>query len=114
MANILGHTEDPAHWNETVNFPHLEQTMKNGWELDTEGMYGSTSNGIGFSNVAPAANSLFPRDWVNIMAEQWLDNSVQICFFIPLSHFLLRTGERILWRRPTDEGGLARLGGERE
>ena len=84
MANILGYTEDPAHWNETVNFPHLLESMEHQWQLETEGMYGSTSGGIGFSNVAPAANSLFPRDWVKIMAEEWLDNPV-----LPLLLFFL-------------------------
>ena len=77
MADILGYPEDPAHWNETVNFPHLQQNMENQWEMDTPGMYGATSGGIGFSNVAPAANSMFPRDWVVTMAEEWIDNSVR-------------------------------------
>ena len=76
MADILGYPEDPAHWNETVNFPNLEQTLENSWEMDTPGMFGATSGGIGFSNVAPAANSMFPRDWVVKMAEEWMDNSV--------------------------------------
>ena len=77
MADILGYPEDPAHWNETVNFPHLQQNMENQWEMETPGMYGGTSGGIGFGNVAPAANSMFPRDWVVRMAEEWIDDSVR-------------------------------------
>ena len=76
MAEILGYPEDPAHWNQTVNFPNLQQNLENLWELDTPAMFGGTSGGVGFSNVAPAANSMFPRDWVVRMAEEWMDNSV--------------------------------------
>ena len=40
-------------------------------------MFGGTGNGIGFSNLAPAANSMFPRDWVVTMAHEWMDDSVR-------------------------------------
>ena len=34
------------------------------------------SGGISsFGNIAPAANTQFPRDWIVEMAEHWLDNS---------------------------------------
>ena len=37
MAEILGFTEDPAHWNETVNMQNLHSQMENQWELETPG-----------------------------------------------------------------------------
>ena len=77
MAEILGHPEDAVHWNETVGMDNLMRVFENGWEKETPGMYGTTSGGIGWSNVAPAANSQFPRDWLKIMAEEWLDDSVK-------------------------------------
>ena len=80
MADILGYTEDPAHWNETVKYSNLEHRLESAWEVDTPGMFGDTGNGIGFSNLAPAANSMFPRDWVVTMAHEWMDDSVRFIF----------------------------------
>ena len=37
MAEILGFTEDPGHWNETVNMQNLHAQMENAWELETPG-----------------------------------------------------------------------------
>lgn len=37
-------------------------------------MYGNTDGGISWSNVAPAAISMFPREWVDLMARNWMDN----------------------------------------
>ena len=76
MAEVLGTPEDAVHWNATVNFPNLGQQLENLWEVDTPGMFGGTQNGIGFGNLAYAANSMFPRDWVVTMAQEWMDNSV--------------------------------------
>ena len=76
MAEVLGSPEDAVHWNATVNFPGLGHQLENLWEVDTPGMFASTKNGIGFSNLAYAANSMFPRDWVVTMAQEWMDNSV--------------------------------------
>ena len=76
MAEVLGTPEDAAHWNATVNYPGLGHRLESAWEVETPGMFGSTGNGIGFSNLAPAANSMFPREWVVTMAEEWMDNSV--------------------------------------
>ena len=76
MAEVLGTPEDAAHWNATVNYPGLGYRLENLWEVETPGMFGATGNGIGFSNLAPAANSMFPRDWLVTMAQEWMDNSV--------------------------------------
>ena len=77
MAEVLGTPEDAVHWNETIKYPDLEYRLESAWEGDTPGMFGSTGNGIGFSNLAPAANSMFPRDWVVTMAHEWMDDSVR-------------------------------------
>ena len=77
MAEVLGTPEDAVHWNASVNFPGLGQKLENLWELDTPGIFGATDNGIGFSHLAPAANSMFPRDWVVTMAHEWMDDSVR-------------------------------------
>ena len=77
MAEILGYPDDPAHWNETVGMDNLQHQLELFWEIDTPNMFGETGNGIGWSNVAPSANSMFPREWVVKMAENWLDDSVR-------------------------------------
>ena len=77
MAEVLGTPEDAVHWNETIKYPDLEYRLESAWEVDTPGMFGGTGNGIGFSNLAPAANSMFPRDWVVTMAHEWMDDSVR-------------------------------------
>ena len=77
MAEVLGTPEDAVHWNETIKYPDLEYRLESAWEVDTPGMFGSTGNGIGFSNLAPAANSMFPRDWVVTMAHEWMEDSVR-------------------------------------
>ena len=77
MAEVLGSPEDAAHWNETVKYSNLEYRLESAWEVDTPGMFGGTENGIGFSNLAPAANSMFPRDWVVTMAHEWMDDNVR-------------------------------------
>ena len=81
MAEVLGTPEDAAHWNATVNYPGLGHRLESAWEMETPAMFGSTGNGIGFSNLAPAANSMFPRDWLVTMAEEWIDNSVGLLIF---------------------------------
>jgi len=91
MAEILGFTEDPAHWNETVNMQNLYSQMENQWELETPGWYGS---GMGWGNVAPGANSMFPREWLKTMAEKWLDNQEDGFFgTVPLTRLPLKDWE---------------------
>ena len=76
MAEVLGTPEDAVHWNGILNFPNLGHQLEDLWEVDTPGMFGGTQTGIGFGNLAPAANSVFPREWVVTMAQEWMDNSV--------------------------------------
>ena len=76
MAAVLGCPEDAVHWNETVGMSGLGAALEAGWEQGTAGMFGDTSGGIAFPNLAPAANTAFPRDWVRTMAETWMDDSV--------------------------------------
>ena len=66
--------------------------LENFWEIDTPNMFGQTGNGIGWSNVAPAGNSMFPREWVVKMNDynkskgRWVDERtekiVQVIFDI--------------------------------
>ena len=91
MADILGFTEDPQHWNETVNMDNVDHWLNNEWEKDTPGMFGSTQNRMGFSNIAPAAISMFPREWVDIMAREWLNDPVKGFFGeVPLTTIALQ------------------------
>ena len=78
MAETLGFHEDVSHWNATANFDDLQTRIENNWEIDREGMWGTTQNGFGWPNFAFAANSMFPREYVKIMSETWLDNSVSV------------------------------------
>ena len=55
------------------------------------------SGGISsFGNIAPAANTQFPRDWIVEMAEHWLDESEKRIQLEgraqPVGFFLLRDG----------------------
>ena len=84
MAAVLGCPEDAVHWNETVGMSGLEAAIEAGWEQGTAGMFGDTSAGIGFPNLAPAANTAFPRDWVRTMAETWMDDSVSAVILFSL------------------------------
>ena len=61
MAAVLGWPEDAVHWNETVGMSGLEAAIEAGWEQGTAGMFGDTSAGLAFPNLAPAANTAFPR-----------------------------------------------------
>ena len=76
MAEVLGSPEDAVQWNASVDFPGLGHRLDNLWEMDTPAMFGGTGGGIGFSNLAPAANSMFPRDWVVTMAQEWMNDGV--------------------------------------
>ena len=85
MAAVLGCPEDAVHWNETVVMSGLQAAIECGWEQGAAGMFGDTSAGITFPNLAPAANTAFPRDWVRTMAETWMDDSVSaVILFILL------------------------------
>ena len=88
MAEVLDIPEDADHWNATINYPGLAHRLENLWEKETPGMFGGTRNGIGFTNLAPAANSMFPRDWVVTMAQEWIDNSVGFLIFVFKSYLV--------------------------
>ena len=91
MARILGHENDTAHWNASVNMEGLTHWLNNSWEVETPNMFGPTKNGISFVNVATANLHQFPRDWVVAMAEKWLDDSVRGFFSkVPLARYALK------------------------
>ena len=71
MAEILGFPDDAIHWNSTVGMDNIQHNLENQWELDTEGMYGSTKNGMGWTNIAPAGgmHMFFPR-YLQLRAKQ--------------------------------------------
>ena len=114
MAAVLGCPEDAMHWNETVGMSGLEAAIEAGWEQGTAGMFGDTSGGVAFPNLAPAANTAFPRDWVRTMAETWMDDSVSA---VELFSLLLRTtyinlcsGEMVLRQGSPDRESSTVLG----
>ena len=74
MASVLGQEEDALHWNETVGMENLQYSLNNRWNSSAH-MFGLNGKGVAFGNIAPAANSQFPRDWVVQMAEHWMDDS---------------------------------------
>ena len=85
MAAVLGQEEDAVHWNETINMENLQWHLNNGWNSSAF-MYGLDGKGVAFGNIAPAAISQFPREWVVQMAEHWLDDSEKgFNTWIPLS-----------------------------
>ena len=74
MAEVLGHAEDAAHWNATVSMDSLSSTLRSQWDA-TAGMFGGKSgDGYGLGNFAPTGISMFPREWVMVMATRWLDD----------------------------------------
>jgi len=77
MAATLGYHNDSAHWNASVGLDQAQQQFENGWQVTTPNMYGDTSGGIGWSNVATSGVSLFPREYVQAMAEHWLDDTTK-------------------------------------
>ena len=88
MANVLGFPEDAEHWNATVGMDEVQHFLETGWEVDTPNVFGSTTNGIPWSSCAYAAMSMFPREWVETMAVNWLDNPVDGFFSdVPLCRF---------------------------
>ena len=76
MAAVLGYPDDPLHWNQTVGMTSLAGELDYFWQKETAGMYGDTAGGVAWGNVAPAANSMFPRDWVVTMAQEWMNDGV--------------------------------------
>ena len=76
MADILGFPEDTKHWNATINIDNYENQIEYFWEYDTPNMFGPGKDGIGFSNIAPSGVSMFPREYLDIMAREWLDDSI--------------------------------------
>ena len=88
MAEILGFEDDASHWNETVNMDNLDHTLQAEWERDLPNLFGSVSQDsvVGQSQIAPAGISMFPREWLDIMAREWLDDSINGMFGkVPLS-----------------------------
>lgn len=91
MAEILGFPEDATHWNTSINMDYLPTLLENNWEKDTPNMWGGTENGIGFTNIAPTGMSMFPREWVDIMAQEWLNDPVKgFLTDVPLSTIALQ------------------------
>ena len=76
MAHVLGHDDDAQHWNATIGMSNVNQWLSSQWEIGTPSMFGDTSTGVTWSNVAPSGISFFPRNWTMTMAERWLDNAV--------------------------------------
>ena len=74
MASVLGQEEDAVHWNQTVGMEDLQRYLENRWNSSAH-LFGRYDKGVAFGNIAPAANSQFPRDWVVEMAEHWMDDS---------------------------------------
>ena len=64
------------HWNASIDMEHVMQHLEYFWEIDTPGMFGGTGDGIGWTQIASSGISMFPREWVETMARDWLDNSV--------------------------------------
>ena len=111
MAAVLGCPEDAVHWNETVGMSGLGAALEAGWEQGTAGMFGDTSGGIAFPNLAPAANTAFPRAWVRTMAETWMDDSVSAVKLFTVSYWMnLCSGERVLRRGSPDRKSSPGLG----
>eukprot|EP00966_Prymnesium_polylepis_P217963 5043969-Prymnesium_polylepis.1 len=76
MAEVLGHPEDAAHWNATVQMADVNEFLRSQWEVDTPSTFGSTANGMQWGNLAYTGMSMFPRNWTLAMAHKWMDNSV--------------------------------------
>ena len=88
MADVLGFSQDAEHWNATVGMDEVQHFLETRWEVDTPNVFGSTTNGIPWSSFAYAAMSMFPREWVEAMAVNWLDNPVDGFFSdVPLCRF---------------------------
>ena len=65
--------------------------MQKHWQQDTPNMYGDTSNGMGYENIAPAGVSIFPREYVVAMAENWLNDPVNGFYSkVPLTRTALK------------------------
>jgi len=75
MAAVLGKSEDAAHWNQTVGMDSFDDWLHSQWEVSTTNMFGDTSSGMQWMNIAPAGITHFPRNWTVAMAEHWMDNS---------------------------------------
>merc|ERR1712048_383679 len=70
---------------------HVQEMLKGQWQLDTPNMFGSTEGGITWTNIAPAGMSMFPREWVDLMARNWIDDSVKGFFGkVPLTRRALQ------------------------
>ena len=76
MAEVLGYSDDATHWNASIDMEHVMQHLEYFWEIDTPGMFGGTGGGIGWTQIASSGISMFPREWVETMARDWLDNPV--------------------------------------
>lgn len=91
MATILGHANDTAHWDAAIDINNTLPNIEKQWQLDTPNMYGSTANGMGYENIAPAGVSIFPRAYVVAMAENWLNDPVKGFYSkVPLTRTALK------------------------
>ena len=94
MADVLGFPEDAIHWNSTGNIDNVQNELEYFWEIDTPGMYGGNEGKFGWTNIATAALSMFPREWVDIMAREWMDNPVEGFFGeVPLTTIPMKDWE---------------------
>ena len=76
MADILGVPEDAVHWNASIEMNKYFDVVERRWEYDTPNMFGNGNDGIAFNNVGPAGVSLFPREYAEAMAREWLDDHI--------------------------------------
>jgi len=74
MADTLGFHNDSAHWNETIHMDALDNWLTSQWEKSEPFMFGDTTDGMTWGNLAPTGMSMFPRDWTLAMAQNWMDN----------------------------------------
>ena len=62
MASTLGQEEDAVHCNQTVGMENLQLHFENWWNSSAL-LFALNGKVVAFGNIAPAANTQFPRDW---------------------------------------------------
>ena len=103
MADVLGVPEDAAHWNASIGMDKYHKRVEDEWERDTPNMFGRGENGIVFNNVAPGGVTMFPREYVEAMAREWLDDALDgFSSYVPLCGAVMRD-----WTLGGEGAGLA-------
>ena len=74
MAETLGVAEDAKHWNATINMPDLNNWLTRGWQKGKPHLWGATTAGVKWGNIAVCGMSQFPRNWTVDMANYWIDD----------------------------------------